>query len=128
MPPKATGKSKSKAPAPESRLSVRRDGRRKAPLRRSDNKWQEILTGAAHVFRRLGYANSTLEDVATGGGGTGGALYYYGATKSELLAEVLRQPAFDMTAVLADIRASDMSATEKAREAIAAHMRALASN
>jgi TetR/AcrR family transcriptional regulator, cholesterol catabolism regulator len=56
------------------------------------------------------------------------SLYYYVADTSELLAEVLRQPAFDMTAVLAEISNSDMTSTEKAREAIAAHMRALASN
>ena len=128
MTPKSSKKSKTKIPAQESHLAVRRDGRRKATLRRSDQKWQEILTAAAHVFRRLGYANSTLVDVANEVGMNRASLYYYVATKSELLTEVLRKPAFEMTAVLVKIRNSDMTSGEKVREAIAAHMRALENN
>jgi TetR/AcrR family transcriptional regulator, cholesterol catabolism regulator len=128
MSPKATGKPKTTKKPPESRLAVRRDGRRKATLRKSDQKMDEILTAAAHVFRRLGYAQSTLEDVAAEVGMNRASLYYYVATKSELLTEVLRQPAFDMTAALSEIHESEVTPAKKITEAIAAHMRALDSN
>jgi len=88
----------------------------------------EILAAAARVFRRIGYANATLEDVAVEVGMNRASLYYYVATKAELLTEILRQPAFDMTSVLSEIRHSELTPAEKIREAIAAHMSALSTN
>jgi TetR/AcrR family transcriptional regulator, cholesterol catabolism regulator len=110
---------------PESGLATRRADRRSAPDRRSDQRWATILTGAAIVFRRVGYGAATLEDVAEEVGINRASLYYYVGTKAELLVEILHQPIFDMTATVAEIAASSKPPAEKLREAIAAHMHAL---
>ena len=112
----------------ESRLAARRDSRRNAVPTRSDRRMDEILAAAARVFRRLGYSNSTLEDVALEVGMNRASLYYYVAAKDELLAELLRGPAFEMTAVLTGIWQSSKPSAEKVREAIAAHMTAFAAH
>lgn len=109
-------------------LASRREVRRKGADLRSDKRWQEILAGAAATFRRVGYANAILEDVALEVGINRASLYYYVATKSELLIEILHKPIFDMTNELAIIEKSARPPKEKLREAIAAHMRALEGN
>ena len=112
----------------ESALAARRVGRRNAADPRSDQRWGEILTGAATVFRRMGYANATLEDIAEEVGLNRASLYYYVATKADLLVEMLHQPIFDMTKNLAHIRASEGTPTEQLRLAITSHMDALDSS
>jgi TetR/AcrR family transcriptional regulator, cholesterol catabolism regulator len=106
-------------------LAERREGRRRGGSRRSDKRWQEILTGAATTFRRIGYANATLEDVAAEVGLNRASLYYYVATKSELLIEVLDKPIFGMTYELAVIEKSQLAHKDKLRNAIRAHMQAI---
>jgi AcrR family transcriptional regulator len=52
--------------------------------RKSKNRL-EILQGAAAAFREHGYHATRLEDVATALGRTKGSLYYYFASKEEIL-------------------------------------------
>jgi AcrR family transcriptional regulator len=111
--------------AKDKSLAVRRKVRRNGEDLRSDKRWQEILTGAAVTFRRIGYANATLEDVAVEVGINRASLYYYVATKAELLIEILQKPILEMTKHLAAIEKSSIAPKEKLREAISAHMRAL---
>ena len=109
----------------DSGLATRREVRRTGGARRSDKRWQEILKGATATFRRIGYANTTLEDIATEVGINRASLYYYVATKSELLIEILHKPIFAMTEELAEIERSALAPKDKLRDAIKAHMRAL---
>jgi AcrR family transcriptional regulator len=106
-------------------LATRREVRRNGDGKRSDERWQEILTGAATTFRRTGYANATLEEIAAEVGINRASLYYYVGTKAELLIEMLHKPIFDMTKDLAVIQKSSLPPQKKLREAIHAHMRAL---
>ncbi|MFC7496959.1 MULTISPECIES: TetR/AcrR family transcriptional regulator [unclassified Nocardioides] len=78
--------------APRSDIARRRMERREAGRRRSDERWSEIIAGAAQVFRRLGYAQATLEDVAQEVGINRATLYYYVGTKEELLVSMLDRP------------------------------------
>ncbi|MGH7821184.1 MAG: TetR/AcrR family transcriptional regulator [Candidatus Binatia bacterium] len=96
--------------------------------RKSDQRWEHILAGAARVFRRLGYANATLEDVACEVGIDRSTLYYYVATKAELLVAVLEEPIRGMTRDLRAIQELDLPPAEKIRTAIQQHMKALADN
>lgn len=114
-------------PAP-SGIASRRQSRKDRESSRSDERWLQILAGAATTFRRLGYANATLEDVAANVGINRASIYYYVGSKSELLIAILHQPIFDMTKTLTEIQASSMRPSEKLRAAIAAHMKALEDN
>jgi AcrR family transcriptional regulator len=109
-------------------LAARRADRRNAGARRSDERWSAILAGAAQVFRRLGYGNATLEDIAAEVGFNRASIYYYVSTKADLLVEILHQPIFDMTNGLLLIRHSDIAPSQKLREAINGHMKALANS
>jgi AcrR family transcriptional regulator len=53
--------------------------------RRPDSRPQELLDAALAVFAERGYRNTRIDDVAEAAGVTKGAVYYYFATKEELL-------------------------------------------
>src|SRR4051812_37237683 len=123
MPRKSTT-TKGAAVSSDSGLAERRAARRRSP-RRSDERWEEIRAAATRVFRRMGYASATLEDVAVEVGMNRATLYYYVGTKAELLIEILGDPIFKMTGDLEQIRGMDVPAAERVRLAIEQHMRAL---
>ncbi|MGK2909163.1 MAG: TetR/AcrR family transcriptional regulator [Sphingobium sp.] len=52
-------------------------------------KRQRILDAAAAVFRRRGYAQATLSEIATEAGTQAGSLYYYFDSREQLVEEVL---------------------------------------
>jgi AcrR family transcriptional regulator len=70
------------------------DERRKAALRDGNEAYKarraEIIHVAAHVFRELGYEAATLNDVAKQLGTDRASVYYYVASKEELLHEIVR--------------------------------------
>jgi len=70
------------------------DSRRKTALREGNAAYKarrnEIIHVAAHVFRDLGYEAATLNDVAKELGTDRASLYYYVASKEELLHEIVR--------------------------------------
>ncbi|MEK7241093.1 MAG: TetR/AcrR family transcriptional regulator [Gemmatimonadota bacterium] len=53
--------------------------------RRPDDRPREILDAALRVFSRQGYAAARLDDVAAAAGVTKGTIYYYFASKEDLL-------------------------------------------
>jgi AcrR family transcriptional regulator len=56
-------------------------------------KRQRIVEAAALVFRRRGYAQSTLNEIAAEAGTQAGSLYYYFDSREQLVEEVLIQSA-----------------------------------
>jgi TetR/AcrR family transcriptional regulator, cholesterol catabolism regulator len=110
---------------PDSDIARRRMERRLASGRRSDERWQQVLDGAARVFRRLGYAQTTLEDIATEVGINRATLYYYVGTKEELLVSLLYRPIEQMRTELEEIVAQDLSASEKLSQALRAYLVAM---
>ena len=125
MPARRSSPSRSKHP---SGMARRRTERRRAEQRGSDQRWEAILAAGSAVFRRLGYAQATLADVARELGINRATLYYYVADKAELLVRILEQPVQEMTHRLRAIRDLDVPPDEKLRLAVAAHMRALEVN
>jgi AcrR family transcriptional regulator len=109
-------------------MAQRRAGRREAERRTSDERWQAILAAGSRVFRRLGYQQATLEDVAQEVGINRATLYYYVADKAELLISMLDEPVHKMTRDLRDVVASEETAEQKLRMAIEHHMQALDEN
>ena|ERR1051326_6762703 len=59
--------------------------------RRPDDRPDELLEAALHIFAERGYANTKLEDVAAKVGVTKGTIYHYFSTKEELLLRAIEQ-------------------------------------
>ena len=109
-------------------MAQRRAGRRASESRTSEERWLAILDASSRVFRKLGYQQATLEDVAKEVGINRATLYYYVADKAELLIAILDDPVHKMTKDLREIIARDESTATKLRRAIEQHMRALDDN
>jgi AcrR family transcriptional regulator len=112
--------------AGSSDIARRRLERRQASGRRSDARWAEILAGAGRVFARLGYGQSTLEDVATEVGIRRATLYYYVGTKEELLVGLLHDPIETMRTRLEEVAAQPVSAPERLESALREYVRTMA--
>jgi AcrR family transcriptional regulator len=108
--------------APQSDNARRRQERRAADHRASNQRWLSILSGATAVFRRVGYARARLEDVAAEVGINRASLYYYVGTKEELLVALIGQPAYEMTRHCRDALHADAPADEKLRRALRAYI------
>ncbi|AFS14473.1 MULTISPECIES: TetR/AcrR family transcriptional regulator [Mycobacterium avium complex (MAC)] len=104
----------------------RRQERRNADRRASNERWQTILKGATEVFLREGFARARLEDVAIEVGINRASLYYYVGTKEELLVALIEQPAYEMTRHCREALESDASPDEKLRRALGAYIADLA--
>lgn len=124
---RATKSAKAKKAVNTSGMARRRAGRREAESRHSEERWTTILAAASRVFRRLGYQQATLEDVAQEVGINRATLYYYVADKAELLVAILDEPVHKMTSDLREIVRTG-SAEHRLRLAIQSHMRALDEN
>jgi AcrR family transcriptional regulator len=105
-------------PSPSSDIARRRKQRHAAGGRRSDSRWQDVLTAAATVFRRVGYGPATLEDIAQEVGINRATLYYYVGTKEELLVALLQPPIAVVRERLDEIAARPLPAPEKLAEAL----------
>lgn len=115
-----------RAAAPRSGIARRRQERREASGRRSDERWHEIMASAAAVFARLGYAQSTLEDVATEVGINRATLYYYVGTKEELLVALLDKPIDTLRSRLEEIAGQPDSARDKLARALREYVSTMA--
>ena len=79
------------------RLSaLRNPGPRTAAGRQPDRKshdvrWAEIVAAATSIFAEQGYDATSLQDIADRTGILKGSIYHYIRTKSDLLAEIVRE-------------------------------------
>lgn len=126
--PSRASRRKPGARSAQSGMAKRRTQRRRAEQPGSDRRWEEVLAAGSSVFRRLGYAQATIADVALELGINRATLYYYVADKAELLVRILEAPVQEMTRTLLAIRESHHSPEAKLRRALAAHMHALEVN
>ena len=84
----------------------------------------EIVAAAAKVFRDKGYHAATVRDIAEEVGILKGSLYHHFESKEALLYLVVKEPIAQMHRTIAAIAEADLTATEKLRRAIAAHLEA----
>jgi AcrR family transcriptional regulator len=110
---------------PPSDIARRRAERREAGGRRSDQRWNDVLLAAGEVFRRLGYSQARLEDVAREVGISRATLYYYVGTKEELLVALLEDPIADLTASLKKVASQKLPASEKLAGALREYLHLL---
>ncbi|HEY8217551.1 MAG TPA: TetR/AcrR family transcriptional regulator [Acidimicrobiia bacterium] len=109
----------------QSTMAKRRADRRRSDRVASDERWEAIVDAGSKVFRRLGFAQANLEDVAREVGLNRATLYYYVADKEELLVAIVDEPLERMTSDLRAIAALDLPASERLRRAVVQHMRSL---
>lgn len=89
---------------------------------------RQILAVAARLFRREGYAATTLRAIAAECGMKAGSLYYHFASKDELMLEVLEigvQRVFDAVSAAVAALPSGAGLAPTLRAAIEAHLRGL---
>jgi AcrR family transcriptional regulator len=84
----------------------------------------DIVAAAAKVFRTKGYHAATVRDIADEVGLLKGSLYHHFESKEALLYLVVKEPIARMYETIAAIADTDLTATEKLRRAIAAHLEA----
>jgi TetR/AcrR family transcriptional regulator, cholesterol catabolism regulator len=84
----------------------------------------DIVSAAAKVFRTKGYHAATIRDIADEVGILKGSLYHHFESKEALLYLVVKEPIAQMFQEIAAIADADLTATEKLRRAISAHLEA----
>ncbi|MBV1688876.1 TetR/AcrR family transcriptional regulator [Novosphingobium sp. G106] len=70
-------------------IKVGEKGARSSDLKKSEITRQRLLDAAARVFATRGYAHTRLSDVAREANSHAGGIYYYFASREELVSEVL---------------------------------------
>jgi len=97
------------------------DGPRKAG--RTGGRRAEILQRATECFDRLGYANTTLDDIARAVGIKREGIYYYFKNRGQILLEIIEpQSRLLVDGVAAVVGDAALGPREKFREAIRIHL------
>ena len=97
--------------------------------RRADHavKRDAVIVAAARAFHERGYHNTSLDDVAAALGVTKPTIYYYVASKEQLLFECFQAGLQPIRAALGAAEAAGDSGRERLRRVIADYARAIAS-
>jgi TetR/AcrR family transcriptional regulator, cholesterol catabolism regulator len=108
-------------------------GRRRATALKQDaetytRRRREVIEAAAQLFKKNGYAHTSLNDVAEALESDRATIYYYVASKKELLHEVVRDVVEATAKEALEIRRRKDPAPVKLKELILALMRAYAKN
>ena len=108
-------------------------GRRRATALKQDadtytRRRREIIEAAAQLFKKNGYAHTSLNDVAEALDSDRATIYYYVASKKELLHEVVRDVVAETAKEALEIQRRSAPAPVKLKELIVALMRAYATN
>jgi AcrR family transcriptional regulator len=89
----------------------------------SDVREPEIIAAAAEAFRRKGYANASLQEIADSVGLLKGSLYYYIDSKEDLLFAVISELDERALEMLERIYKTDAPAIDRLAEAVDAQTR-----
>lgn len=108
-------------------------GRRRAAALQQDaegysNRRREIVEAAARLFRRKGYASTSFNDIAEELGTDRATIYYYVASKKDLLLDAVREAVEGVAKGAVAIRKSDDPAPEKLRKVVAALLTSYSDN
>jgi AcrR family transcriptional regulator len=85
---------------------------------------EEVIAAGAAVFRRRGYHQARMDEVASALGITKASLYYYVASKEALLFEIVAAPYREAVAHAEATASSHLSAAERVRAIIGQHLTA----
>jgi len=94
----------------------------------ADERWADILNVSARMFAEQGYAATSLQHIAEELGILKGSLYYYIASKDDLLYEVIRTVYAAGVASFQAAAAADGPVLDRLRAAISGHVGYLIDN
>ncbi|MZR31419.1 TetR family transcriptional regulator [Sneathiella litorea] len=98
---------------------------REEGLHRSDNRRQELMAAAAHLFNQRGYDATSMRDIAREAGMLAGSMYYHFSSKDDLIIATYEEgKRLISTAVLEAIEGVD-EPWERLTQAAIAHMNTL---
>ena len=83
----------------------------------------KIINEAAYLFRKKGYAASTLREIAKRCGIEGGSIYFHFGSKQEILLTIMEEVMDELTSQVNEGLASESDPLEKLRTAIAIHIK-----
>jgi AcrR family transcriptional regulator len=89
--------------------------------RRRAAREDQLLETATRLFKKQGYHNTSMQDLADALGMQKGSLYYYIDSKEELLRRLLAQATSVLAFQIDEIYAADLPPTEKLRWALENH-------
>ncbi|CAN5360024.1 TetR/AcrR family transcriptional regulator [soil metagenome] len=99
--------------------------RASAGVSKSEQTRERIIRAAAKVFRRKGYAGSTLADIATAAKTQPGSLYYHFESRDQIVQAVLERAMVQTSLFVrsrVDEAGSDASPLDRLKAAIRAHI------
>ena len=97
-------------------------------VQKDGSKKEIILTHAAELFRKKGFAAASVRELAESMGIEAPSLYNHIGSKAELLQEICFEVATDYTAHTDEIVQSDFSPIEKITDIIRFHVRKLSTD
>ena len=98
---------------------------REEGLHRSDNRRQELMAAAAHLFNQRGYDATSMRDIAREAGMLAGSMYYHFSSKEDLIVATYEEgKRLISTAVLEAIDGVE-DPWERLTQAAIAHMNTL---
>jgi len=108
-------------------------GQRRATALQQDaaaytSRRREIVEAAARLFRKNGFASTSFNDIAEALGTDRATIYYYVASKRELLLEAVRDAVAGVSNGALEIRNSSDPPAEKLRKLISSLMTSYAEN
>lgn len=98
---------------------------REEGLHRSDNRRQELMAAAAHLFNQRGYDATSMRDIAREAGMLAGSMYYHFSSKDDLIVATYEEgKRLISTAVVEAVDGVD-DPWERLTQAAIAHMNTL---
>ena len=88
---------------------------------RRAEKEDQLLEAATHLFKEKGYHSTSMQELADALGMQKGSLYYYIASKEELLRRLMERATSFMATQIDEIYASDLPPAQKLRWALKNH-------
>lgn len=85
-------------------------------------KHEELLAAAVRLFRRKGYHDTSMQDLAEAVGIQRGSLYHYIEAKEDLLWDIMDRAMRRLLDAVEPVAASSAPASEKLRRAVQAHL------
>ena len=92
---------------------------------RSDNRRQELMASAAHLFNQRGYDATSMRDIAREAGMLAGSMYYHFPSKDDLIIATYEEGARLITEAVLDAIADITDPWDRLEQAAAAHMNTL---
>lgn len=88
----------------------------------------EVFAASMHLFLKKGFRETTMQEIALAAGMGKSTLYDYFKTKDEILLSVVEDEIYDLTELAKQIADQDITAAEKIRQIMHAHLEFLLAN